>query len=57
MNRSDEMRRYLEDNRLTDKMANAVHIAWATGVVWFLIKFGKNIVRHIFEEWSAAHSI
>ncbi|MBD5151447.1 MAG: D-serine ammonia-lyase [Oscillibacter sp.] len=31
MNRSEEMRRYLEDNRLTDKMADAVHIAWATG--------------------------
>ena len=31
MNKSEEMRRYLEDNRLTDKMADAVHIAWATG--------------------------
>lgn len=31
MNRSEEMRRYLEDNRLTDKMAHTVHIAWATG--------------------------
>ncbi|MBD5169448.1 MAG: D-serine ammonia-lyase [Oscillibacter sp.] len=31
MNRSEEMRRYLEDNRLTDKMAHAIHIAWATG--------------------------
>ena len=31
MNRSEEMRRYLEDNGLTGKMKDAVHIAWATG--------------------------
>ena len=31
MNRSEETRRYLEDNGLIDKMGNAVHIAWATG--------------------------
>ena len=31
MNRSEEMRQYLENNGLTGKMANAVHIAWATG--------------------------
>lgn len=31
MNRSEEMHRYLENNGLTGKMANAVHIAWATG--------------------------
>lgn len=28
---SSEGRRYIEDNGLTDKMKNAVHIAWATG--------------------------
>lgn len=31
MNGSAEIHRYLEDHALTDKMGNAVHIAWATG--------------------------
>ncbi len=31
MNQSEEIRKYLEKNGLTDKMKNAVHIAWATG--------------------------
>lgn len=31
MGQSMETKRYLEKNHLTDKMKNAVHIAWATG--------------------------
>ncbi len=31
MGQSREMQRYLEENGLTGKMENVVHIAWATG--------------------------
>lgn len=47
MNGSDEMRRYLEDHELTEKMENAVHIAWATG--------GSLVPEEIREEYRQTY--
>lgn len=47
MNGSEEMRRYLEENGLTDKMGDAVHIAWATG--------GSLVPDNIREEYRQTY--
>lgn len=47
MGGSDEMRRYLEDHELTEKMENAVHIAWATG--------GSLVPEEIREEYRRTY--
>ncbi len=46
---NDETRKYLERNRLTDKMESAVHIAWATG--------GSLVPLDIREEYKKTHLI
>lgn len=47
LGRSDDIQRYLKENNLTDKMLNAVHIAWATG--------GSLVPEKIREEYKKTY--
>lgn len=44
---SDDIRKYLEENGLTNKMQDAVHIAWATG--------GSLVPEQIREEYKKTY--
>lgn len=47
LGKSPELEKYIADNGLTDKMANAAHIAWATG--------GRLVPEEIREEYKNTH--
>lgn len=47
LQQSDDIKKYLKENNLTDKMQDAVHIAWATG--------GSLVPENIREEYKKTY--